>query len=86
MALENTTFDTNIIRQIFYFVKRVIKERIDNMTVEEIKKEIQTEPYEFLKSNPNLNNNIILMGLGGSHAYGTNNENSDIDIRGDCYK
>lgn len=52
------------------------------MTVEEIKKEIQTEPYEFLKSNPNLNNNIILMGLGGSHAYGTNNENSDIDIRG----
>ena len=86
MALENTTFDTNIIRQIFYFVKRVIKERIDNMTVEEIKKEIQTEPYGFLKSNPNLNDNIILMGLGGSHAYGTNNENSDIDIRGDCHK
>lgn len=52
------------------------------MTVEEIKKEIQTEPYGFLKSNPNLNDNIILMGLGGSHAYGTNNENSDIDIRG----
>ena len=27
-------------------------------------------------------NNIIMLGLGGSYAYGTNNENSDIDIRG----
>ena len=38
--------------------------------------------YDFLRSNPHLGNRIILLGLGGSHAYGTNNENSDIDFRG----
>lgn len=27
-------------------------------------------------------NNIIMLGIGGSYAYGTNNEDSDIDIRG----
>ena len=37
--------------------------------------------YNFLKEKP-LGDNIILLGLGGSHAYGTNTENSDIDIRG----
>ena len=29
-----------------------------------------------------MENNITLIGLGGSYAYGTNNENSDIDVRG----
>ena len=29
-----------------------------------------------------MGSNIILLGLGGSHAYGTSNENSDLDIRG----
>ena len=29
-----------------------------------------------------IGGNIIMLGLGGSYAYGTNNENSDIDIRG----
>lgn len=38
--------------------------------------------YEFLKTNEHLGSNIILLGLGGSHAYGTNIESSDIDIRG----
>ena len=38
--------------------------------------------YDFLRSNPRLGNRIILLGLGGSYAYGTNNENSDIDFRG----
>ncbi|MDE7205889.1 MAG: nucleotidyltransferase domain-containing protein, partial [Lachnospiraceae bacterium] len=38
--------------------------------------------YDFLRTNPRLGNRIILMGLGGSYAYGTNNENSDIDFRG----
>ena len=37
--------------------------------------------YDFLRTNPRLGNRIILMGLGGSYAYGTNNENSDIDLR-----
>lgn len=38
--------------------------------------------YDFLRNNKRLGNRIILMGLGGSYAYGTNNENSDIDFRG----
>ncbi len=38
--------------------------------------------YDFLRTNPRLGKRIILMGVGGSYAYGTNNENSDIDFRG----
>lgn len=52
------------------------------MTVEQIKSLLSTSEYEFLKTNPHLGKNIIMIGLGGSHAYGTNNENSDVDIRG----
>ena len=57
------------------------------MTLEEFKKReqfqniINSSEYDFLREKP-LGNNIILLGLGGSHAYGTNNENSDLDIRG----
>lgn len=43
---------------------------------------INDERYKFLVDNRHLGENIILLGMGGSHAYGTNNENSDIDIRG----
>ncbi|MCL2527078.1 MAG: nucleotidyltransferase domain-containing protein [Defluviitaleaceae bacterium] len=35
----------------------------------------------FLKNHPDLQN-IIYLVLSGSHGYGTNNENSDIDLRG----
>lgn len=49
---------------------------------ENIKEKLNTEEYSFLHTNPHLGDNIILLGLGGSYAYGTNNENSDIDIRG----
>ena len=52
------------------------------MTVEEIKKLLKTENYSFLKTDPHLNTNVMLLGLGGSYAYGTNIETSDIDIRG----
>lgn len=45
-------------------------------------KEIQKPEYNFLRENEHLGNNIILLGLGGSHAYGTNTENSDLDVRG----
>lgn len=51
------------------------------MTIEEIKNKIASSEYSFLKEKP-LGNNIILLGLGGSYAYGTNTENSDLDIRG----
>lgn len=43
---------------------------------------MQTKTYDFLRTNPRLGERIILLGLGGSYAYGTNNENSDIDFRG----
>ncbi|MDO5416933.1 MAG: nucleotidyltransferase domain-containing protein [Lachnospiraceae bacterium] len=38
--------------------------------------------YDFLRTNERLGKRIILMGLGGSYAYGTNQDNSDIDFRG----
>lgn len=52
------------------------------MTLQEIKERILSSEYEFLKINEHLGNNIILLGLGGSHAYGTQTETSDLDIRG----
>lgn len=52
------------------------------MNIHQIKEKIQSPEYSFLTENPNLGENIILLGLGGSHAYGTSNENSDLDIRG----
>ena len=50
--------------------------------IETTKKKLQSKQYDFLKTNPHLNKQIILLGFGGSVAYGTNNANSDVDIRG----
>jgi predicted nucleotidyltransferase len=52
------------------------------MNIDDIKRVLQNKEYDFLRENKNLGGNIILLTLGGSHAYGTNNESSDIDIRG----
>lgn len=38
--------------------------------------------YGFLKDDIHLGKHVILLGLAGSYAYGTNNEHSDIDVRG----
>lgn len=43
---------------------------------------MRSKTYDFLRTNPRLGDRIILLGLGGSYAYGTYNENSDIDFRG----
>lgn len=43
------------------------------MVLQDLEKE-----YKFLKEMKGL----TLVGLGGSHAYGTNIENSDLDLRG----
>lgn len=52
------------------------------MTINNIKSMLQTSEYDFLKTNEHLGSNIILLTLGGSHAYGTNVEGSDVDVRG----
>lgn len=52
------------------------------MKVQNIKKKLKNQEYDFLRTNEHLGSNIILLGLGGSHAYGTNVESSDLDIRG----
>ncbi len=51
------------------------------MTLEQIKSAIKSAEYDFLRSDERLKNPVFIT-LGGSHAYGTHNENSDLDIRG----
>ena len=51
-------------------------------TINEIKNMLKTPEYSFLSENEHLGSNIILLTLGGSHAYGTNIEGSDVDLRG----
>lgn len=52
------------------------------MTINEIKSLLKTSEYDFLRTEKCLQNNISIITLGGSHAYGTNVDTSDIDIRG----
>lgn len=56
------------------------------MTIEQIKENLKSDEYDFLRKNEYLGSNTILLVLGGSYAYGTNINTekyvSDIDIRG----
>ena len=52
------------------------------MTLEQIKNSLKSEEYDFLRENKHLGNSIVLLTLGGSHAYGMDKESSDLDIRG----
>ena len=52
------------------------------MNLLQIKDLIASDEYEFLRSNEHLGDKVIMIGLGGSHAYGTNIETSDLDVRG----
>ena len=49
------------------------------MTFEQI---LARPEYDFMKTHPQLGNNVILLTYGGSYAYGTNHADSDIDLRG----
>jgi predicted nucleotidyltransferase len=51
------------------------------MTIDKIKSELKTEKYDFLRNDEHLGENIMLLTLGGSHAYGMETPNSDLDIR-----
>ena len=50
--------------------------------IKKIRKRMQSDDYRFFHENNNLGKNIILIGLGGSYAYGMNKDSSDLDIRG----
>lgn len=52
------------------------------MTVDKIKEMIAGSDYDFLRTNPHLAGRLVFLTLGGSHAYGTNIETSDVDVRG----
>lgn len=48
-----------------------------------VQKEIlETSAYDFLRTNPYLGRYVCLLGVSGSYGYGTNNDESDIDLRG----
>lgn len=46
------------------------------------KKILLRHEYNFLRNNSHLGQNVILLGISGSHGYGTNTEGSDLDVRG----
>ena len=48
----------------------------------DFRKLLNTKEYDFIRTNERLGDRIMLLGLGGSYAYGTSNESSDIDFRG----
>lgn len=50
--------------------------------IEDIKKIVNSEEYDFLRTNEHLKDRICILGLGGSYAYGMQTDSSDIDIRG----
>ena len=52
------------------------------MTRDELKNIIKSEPYDFLRTDPHLAGYLMYLTIGGSHAYGTNVEGSDLDVRG----
>lgn len=52
------------------------------MTKSEFDDLILSPAYDFLRTDPHLGENIMFLTLGGSHAYGTNVEGSDVDVRG----
>ena len=52
------------------------------MTIEQIEEMVAGEEYDFLRTNPHLKDRIMFLTLGGSYAYGTNIETSDVDVRG----
>lgn len=56
------------------------------MNTLEIKEKLNSQEYDFLRTDKHLGDNIILLTTGGSYSYGTNidtpEHTSDLDIRG----
>ena len=60
------------------------------VTAKDVEQDLKKPEYNFLRENEHLGDNIILLTLGGSKAYGTNvdtpEHTSDTDIRGIAIK
>ncbi len=52
------------------------------MDVHDIKNAFQSDEYDFIRTDPHLGRNVLILTAAGSIAYGTNVETSDMDIRG----
>lgn len=52
------------------------------MHLTEIKAMLNTKPYDFLRTDEHVKDRVMLLTVGGSHAYGTDMPDSDVDIRG----
>ena len=52
------------------------------MSTIDYKELLKGKEYDFLRYNGFLGDNILLLALGGSRAYGTDLPSSDVDIRG----
>ena len=52
------------------------------MDLGQIRSLVASPGYDFLRDDCRLGKNIILLTVAGSHAYGTNHDGSDLDIRG----
>ena len=52
------------------------------MDIQSIKEKLNSSEYEFLRTDPHLGGNILILTTAGSIAYGTNVDTSDIDVRG----
>lgn len=50
--------------------------------MKDFKQLLDLPQYNFLKTHQRLGKRIMILGLSGSYGYGTNNEFSDIDLRG----
>ena len=52
------------------------------MNLEQIKEKLKTSEYDFLRNDERIKDKLMVLTLGGSHAYGMDTENSDLDVRG----
>lgn len=52
------------------------------MKIDQIKELVAGAEYDFLRTNEHVKDRLVFLTLGGSHAYGTNIETSDVDVRG----
>lgn len=51
-------------------LKKLVKMKKQIMTIEQIQVKLKSHEYDFLRTDKRLGNNIIILVLGGSYAYG----------------